>query len=212
MQELFRGIFRLPETPACVTVSLMHEVYMLKCGRTFILGITARPKERLALHRYALRQGKHVDARLQRAFNRCGEVKRTRLGNASELEIESVLAEYREFYATSRDWTKRIDTDESETIRRELTAENRKRISEAKRGARNPRARRAMAIERSTGKVELFRTTMDLARFAGVSQQAASAWVTGKTPFPGEGKEKRGANQRHRRLAKWKLVRLQTSV
>lgn len=199
---------RLPPTSACDKVFRMTTFYRLDCGARFIFGWTANPRNRMALHRYALRAGKHADAKLQKAFDKAGKAKFSFLRYAELADVETVTEDYRLFFGSCRGWTGTIDTDNADLIRRILTKENRRKLSEAKRGARNPRARRAMAIERVSGKVALFRTTVDLARFAGVSQQAASTWITGKTPFPGEGPEKRGASQRHRRLAKWRLVRL----
>jgi hypothetical protein len=64
-----------------------------------------------------------------------------------------------------------------------VSAETRKKMSEAKRGSRNTNSRK-VAIHGPEG-VQVFVCASDAARFLGVSQQNLQSWMTGKSPWPG---------------------------
>lgn len=66
------------------------------------------------------------------------------------------------------------------------SAETREKMAAAKRGAKHPAARACKVT--LNGKTLRFPTTQDAATHFGVTQQSMHAWISGKTPWPGQGR------------------------
>lgn len=68
-----------------------------------------------------------------------------------------------------------------------ITDETRRKMADAKKGAKNPRAREVI-VTKPDGSTETFPSTVAAARFFNVSQQIFEQWIKGITPWPGTGK------------------------
>lgn len=74
------------------------------------------------------------------------------------------------------------------------TKEHRRRMSEAKKGKKNPNARK-VTVTFPDGKTRRFNTTVEAAAFFRVSQQLLDQWLKGISAWPGTGRWTKKENQ-----------------
>ncbi len=180
-------------------------IYRIHCGPYFYIGSTSDFEKRRQHHRWVLANGRHCNRKIQAAFNEHGSMSFERLRltdlvedlRAEEMEILNLYAAD-PFLCNINSNTFGPDEAMKERARdrmadRETSAPTRAKMADAKRGARNAKARAVIVTDPDGVEIE-FPCVSDVAKFFGVSQQLMDQWIRGVVAWPGKGYRVRKEN------------------
>lgn len=207
---------------------------MIRVGESFYIGSSTRIDRRKRDHLWRLRSGKHPIPALQDAWDKHGtadvisiefvsqrDMDKTAWRDALRASEQRLLNEhFGQAGCCNRSKNARGPDKDIAACRKPLSAETRKRMSDArklykptdaarrkmadaKRGSRNPKAV-PVAVLSPMGELIEFASATAAAAWAGVSQQLFEQWMKGKSAWPGTGR----FTKRHDLawLTNWQLV------
>lgn len=150
--------------------------YRIKSGDAEFFGSSTNLRRDRSDHEWRLKAGIHPSGDLQKAFHKTGKYSWVVTSYTDESDTGSV----------SR-WEDPDFRAYISKVRRErgVGSSTRKKMADAKRGERNPKAR-AVIVTHPDGREERFSCATDAAAFFGVSQQVFDLWMRGVVAWPND--------------------------
>jgi hypothetical protein len=169
--------------------------YKVTAGKAFYVGSTSDLVRRRGNHAYDLKTGNHPCPKLQAAYK--GQASCFLVDPIPRLEGETDAEHRGRLRAAEQVLLERFQDHPGLANRSKkacgpdhFSKETRRKMGDAKRGARNAKAR-PVIVTWPDGRQERFDTATDAAGAIGVSQQLCQLWLAGKVKQPGEGAARR---------------------